>query len=239
MSILCSGYSQQCVNKDHVNQDKFGSIRLIDSNGKEITVSVVADGISLGFEGKYASYNIVLWLINWAVKYFETNCFSIEELAAELQNQMVMYNHILNEFSEKNSDRDTCSTVCGFITDEDEILIFNAGDSRLYELNSASDIRCLTMDDKAEDGYSIAMHVGGKNDSDVHISFSRERYNKESKYVLCTDGFYKSVDFSSLCNQLDNVCDRNNTIRIISEYVSSLVANGETDDITALIMSKG
>lgn len=238
MSVLCSGYSRQCANQIHVNQDKFGGLRAYDSNHSEITLAVVADGVSLGYQGKYASYNTVLWLLEWASQYIPTHEFDIQTIAREIQIQMIKYNHQLNDYSDLHSDKDTCCTVCGVVTDGKQLLIFNAGDSRLYELSVNGQIRCMTQDDKAEDGYSIAMHIGGKNDEEIKLSFSADEYHADSRYILCSDGFYKRCNFAELSRSLFSCRSRAEIISTIEELTENLVQAGETDDITALVLAR-
>ncbi|MBQ5335227.1 MAG: protein phosphatase 2C domain-containing protein [Oscillospiraceae bacterium] len=238
MSILLSGYTRQCASGMHVNQDQFGGLRVQDGNGREIAVAAVADGISLGYEGKYASYNTVLWLLQWAERYFPEHPFDVQETAQEIQEQMMLYNHRLNVFSDHHSSSDTCCTVCGMVTDEEFLLVFNAGDSRLYEMAPSGRVRCMTQDDKAEDGYSIAMHIGGKKDSDLKLTFSSDVYHPDSRYVLCSDGFYKRVDFSAFCRQIMPCRSRAETVSTLEAFSARLAQEGETDDITALILSR-
>ena len=104
MSILCAGYSRQCVNQIHVNQDQFGAVRLLDAKQNEITLAVIADGISLGYQGKYASYNTTLWLLEWASQYFPNHVFDLNDTAKEIQQQMMQYNHALNHYSDLHAD---------------------------------------------------------------------------------------------------------------------------------------
>lgn len=238
MSLLCSGYSRQCVNQIHVNQDKYGCLRVADQNNNEITLAAVADGVSLGYQGKYASYNTILWLMEWAAEYVPAHQFDRKTMAGAIQEQMVMYNHWLNEFSDTCSDKDTCCTICGMLTDEHELLIFNAGDSRLYELLPTGQVRCMTQDDKAADGYSIAMHIGGKNDEEIKLSFSLEEYHSDSIYLMCSDGFYKRCDLQLFAETVSGCRDRAETINVIRQVTGDLVAAGETDDITALVLAR-
>ncbi len=238
MSIISSGYTMQCANRVHVNQDKFGSITVMNPNNEEITLALIADGVSLGFQGKYASYNTVLWLLKWASNYFCENGFDIQTVAKEIQIQMMRYNHLLNDYSDKHSDKDTCCTVCGIVTDQKKVLIFNAGDSRLYELAPYGQVRCMTQDDKAEDGYSIAMHIGGKNDNEIKISFSADDFRYENRYILCTDGFYKRCDFTSWCELICGCGSRAEAVNMFENIANSLVQAGEIDDITALMIAR-
>lgn len=236
MSILCVGYSKQCAGQIHKNQDKFGAVRVLDMDKNEITLAAVADGVSLGYEGKFASYNTILWLLQWTSEYFANHSFDVKSVAREIQMQMVKYNHLLNDYSDLHSDKDTCCTICGMVTDGSQMLIFNAGDSRLYEMEVSGQVRCLTEDDKSEDGYSIAMHIGGKNDDEIKISFSADAFHPDSRYILCSDGFYRRCNFSDLCQVVFGCSNRNQVRETLTEFMNHLVQAGETDDITALVL---
>ena len=238
MSVIGSGYSRQCANQLHVNQDKFGALRVLDAEQNEVTLALVADGVSLGYQGKYASYNTVLWLLEWGKQYFPEHSFDLQSIAKEIQEQMVQYNHFLNDYSDMHSDTDTCCTVCGIVTNGEQLLIFNAGDSRLYEMDASGQFRCMTQDDKAEDGYSIAMHIGGKNDEEIRISFSADEYHADSRYVLCSDGFYKRCDFQALAGRIYACNSRQEIVNTLDAVVEELVNAGEKDDITALILAR-
>lgn len=227
----------QCTSMVHVNQDKHGWLRMIDAGGKPITLALVADGISLGFEGKYASYNTVKCLMEWAAEYFMSTPFDAQSAAEEISALLADCNHRLNEFSEMNSDKDTCCTVCGMITDESQTLIFNAGDSRVYELSSDRGVRCMTQDDIAEDGYSIAMHIGGKEDDGITVSFSQERFRADGSYLICTDGMYRRLRFEEWLTELCDVADSEAAVELLRDMTEQLRADGETDDITGIILA--
>ncbi len=222
----------------HLNQDKFGAVRIKTPSGKEVTLSVVCDGVSLGYEGKYASYNTVLWLLQWAEAYFTVNEFDSQKAAAEINAVLVKANHDLNSFSDTASDKDTCCTVCGLVTDEENVLIFNAGDSRMYEIVAPGQARCLTQDDTASDGHSIAMHIGGKNDEEVKIAFSADTYHPTSKYLMCSDGFYRMMDFEQWSGPLLEAADRESTIAVLQQMTEYVRGYGETDDVTVIILAK-
>ena len=236
MGYLISGITDRCTSKIHVNQDKRGAIRLYDVNRTEILLALVADGISNAFEGKYASYNTVLWLLKWAEKYFQKNAFVISNVAAEIQKQLAKYNNLLNAYSEKESDTDTCCTVCGIATDGNDLLIFNAGDSRVYELQNDYAPRQLTKDDIAADGHSIAMHIGGKTDGEIVVNFSRDRFNNNSIYYICTDGMYRRLDFNEWNSQLFSVSDAKDYENLLQNMLKHVRTKGEKDDVTAMIL---
>ncbi len=237
MSLFCSGVSAQCETMKHINQDDFGFVRLLDNQQSEITAAIVADGVSNSFNGKYASYNTVRWWIEWAQTYFADHAFELQETAEQIQQEMEQYNDMLNAFSEKNSDEDTCCTVCGIITDGTVMIIFNAGDSRAYEIQPSGKIRCLTQDDVGEDGKSISMHIGGKNKGEVQISFFTENFNAENKYLLCTDGMYRHLRFADWHEKFFSANNRKLGVILLTQIADFLQDHGELDDITGILLS--
>jgi serine/threonine protein phosphatase PrpC len=238
MSFLISAITDRCTDKIHKNQDKYGAVRILDANGREILLAVVSDGISRGFEGKYASYNAVLWLLNWAVKYFpQAYNFSDESIAEEIDHQLKLCNDTLNMFSERMAESDTCCTVCGIVTDGIEMVIFNAGDSRVYELNPGGSVRRLTKDDRSSDGKSISMHIGGKNRDDLSITFSKGNYSADNIYFLCSDGMYRKLDFALWRNRFFSARKKIEYNELLLDILDYIRDAGEMDDVTGLIVA--
>ncbi|MGN0536443.1 MAG: protein phosphatase 2C domain-containing protein [Acutalibacteraceae bacterium] len=238
MNFFCGGMTSKCTNNMHRNQDTYGTIRLYDTNKTEIVLALVSDGVSMGFEGKYASYNAVLRLIKWADIYFQTHNFDVDSVANEIQMQMQICNTILNRFSEQSgSSWDTCATICGMISDGKDILTFNAGDSRLYEISTKYHfVSCHTKDDIAEDGHSIAQHIGGKDDEDVVITFSRTAFNTDSIYFICTDGMYRNLNFGKWHNFFGSIKNKSEWENLYGQMLNDVRSLGEDDDVTAVIL---
>ena len=72
----------------------------------------------------------------------------------------------------------------------------------------------------------------------IKISFSVEQYHPNSSYVLCSDGFYKRCSFPDFYQDLLECYNRTELIHAIETTVDHLVKLGETDDITALVLTK-
>lgn len=238
MNFFCGGMTNECTNKMHRNQDTYGIIKLYDANQTEIVLALVSDGVSMGFEGKYASYNAVLRLLKWAESYFQVHNFDIDIVAGEIQMQMQTCNTMLNRFSEQSGSKlDTCATICGMITDGKDILVFNAGDSRLYEISTQYPfVSCYTKDDIAEDGHSIAMHIGGRNDGEVSVTFSRAAFNTNSVYFICTDGMYRKFNFEKWHDLFWTVKNKSEWESLYKQMLNDVRSLKEDDDVTAVIL---
>ena len=237
MKFICGAISEQCSHKRHVNQDKFGAVRILNADDKEIILALVCDGVSVAYHSEYASYSTVLRLLRWAEHYFpNTNGFDIQNIAAEIDGELRKYNNLLINFAERHSDEyDCCCTVSGIVTDGNKVLVFNAGDSRVYEFDSLNkQTSCMTKDDKGEDGFTISMCIGGVNDWDLNISYVAENYHQQSVYMVCTDGMYSCCNFGNWVDYLKNSQSKQEIINILKQMLKSVRKDGETDDVTAI-----
>lgn len=239
MKFLFGGITEQCINRVHVNQDKFGAVIAFNKNGDEIITAVVCDGISRSYRSELASYNTVLRILRWAESYFpKINGFDNNTIAEQLDMELRQCNRMLNHFADQNScDDDTCCTVSGIVSDGKQLIVFNAGDSRIYEIGSSKNIRKLTVDHKGSDGRSISMFIGGMEDQDLSISYYGEKYNSSSVYLLCTDGMYNRCDFSHWADILAKAVSREQIINILNDMRKEVQNAGELDDITAVAIT--
>ena len=240
MEFLSGAVSEQCSDRAHVNQDKYGSTVVRDINGNNILIALVCDGVSLSFCSEYASYNTVLYVLKWAVLYFSHNAFDINSVTPQVDNVLRLCNQRIDDFSQRNSQGGySCCTVSGMITDGKNMLVFNAGDSRLYEMDMLNNkLFVLTKDDKADDGQSISMCMGAYESDELRISYTKDRFNENSIYFVCTDGIYRRADFQKWSNALFS----SNTRRMIENHLRNMVNDvriaGECDDATALVIMK-
>ena len=234
--MICAAYSEQCTNGLHINQDHLGYVRVSGTDGREITMALVADGVSMGFEGKYASYNTAVTLLEWARDYFRQEPFDMSEAAAEIQEILQELNDRLNAFSEQHSDQDTCTTVCGCVTDGEDVLIFNAGDSRAYLL-TADSAGSLTTDDKADDHESIAMHVGGMESGMLKVTFLSAQMTPGSRFLFCTDGLYRQLRMEEWCEAAVSLHTQEALKALLQKMADTVREAGETDDISGVLVA--
>ena len=84
MKFICGAITEQCSNRMHINQDKFGAVRTLNADDREIILALVCDGVSIAYHSEYASYHTVLRLLRWAEQYFpNTNGFDIQKFREE------------------------------------------------------------------------------------------------------------------------------------------------------------
>lgn len=240
MDFVSGAVCEQCSDRVHVNQDKFGSAVIKDKQGHPILIALVCDGVSRSYRSEIASYNTVLYVLQWAASYFPHHIFDMDKVTPRVDNILRRCNRRIDVFSYQYGQGSySCCTVSGMITDGKDMLVFNAGDSRLYEMDMQEDkLYVLTKDNKAEDGYSISMCIGAFESDQLRISYTKEAFNRNSVYFLCTDGIYRRADLKKWGNTLFTAAHRSAMEEYLRQMVQEVRTAGETDDATALVIVK-
>ena len=252
MSFLTFGISVQCKNKEHINQDKFGSIIVKSHSGKDIAVAAVADGVSMCFKGEVASYNTVRFILNWAAEYFSYNDFDSSLIPDELDKLIININQSLNNFAKTDNKKApkegysayTSTTLSCVITDGIKILYFNVGDSSMYELKTYSTTNITGSSRHSNDKGKLTSYIGGIDDDKLDIRYIESRYDDTSAYILCTDGMSNRIafnvdadeNFRRFNQRLLSANSKSNGITVLEGMVEYVVSKGETDDISALVI---
>jgi len=251
MSFLTFGVSVQCKNKEHDNQDKFGSVTVKSPSGKEVLVAAVADGVSMCFKGEIASYNAVRYVLNWAAVYFSTNEFNVAEIPNEFDKLITNINQNLNHHSSlKNKKQQldgyspySSTTLSCVITDGDKILYFNIGDSSIYELKHYSTTNIMSKSNHVTASGHLVSFVGGIDADSLDIRYIESEFDNSAVYFLCTDGMNNQIDFNidsdefrKFNQRLLSADTRTNGITVLKGMVEYVLSKDEHDDITALVV---
>ena len=255
MSFLTFGISVQCKNKEHINQDRFGSITVKTPSGKEVLVAAVADGVSMCFRGELASYNAVRFVLNWAGAYFSANNFDTEEIPYEFDKLITSINQTLNHHARtKNKKKPqagyspfSSTTLSCAITDGDKILYFNIGDSGIYELKAYSTTNVTVKSTHTNTSGRLTSYVGGIDDDKLDIIYIESDFDNSAAYFLCTDGMSNRIvfdsdtdeDFRKFNQRLLLANSKDNGVTVLEGMVEHVRSKGETDDITALVIKGG
>lgn len=251
MSLLTFGMSTQCKNKEHVNQDKFGSITVKSPSGREVLVAAVADGVSMCFKGEIASYNAVRFVMNWASDYFSQNDFDSLMIPDEFDKLITSINQNLNHYSRTKNKKApqagyspySSTTLSCAITDGDKILFFNIGDSTMYELKTYSTTNITGKSKHTNTSGRLTSYIGGIDDNKLDIRYIESQFDDSSAYLLCTDGMSNRIvfnvdtdeDFRKFNQRLMSAETRENGVTVLKGMTEYVLSKGETDDITALV----
>jgi serine/threonine protein phosphatase PrpC len=251
MSFLTFGMSVQCKNKEHVNQDKFGSVTVRSPSGRDVLTAAVADGVSMCFKGEIASYNTVRFVLNWSVDYFSHNDFDSYLIPSKFDALIKSINQNLNHYSLENKKKKskegyspyTCTTLSCAITDGVKILYFNVGDSSMYELKTYSTTNITGISKHVNKSGRLTSFIGGIEESNLDIRYIKSFFDDTAVYFLCTDGMSNRTvfniesdeDFRRSNQRLLSADSKSKGLSILEGMTAYVLEKGETDDITALV----
>jgi serine/threonine protein phosphatase PrpC len=252
MSFLTFGISVQCKGKEHVNQDRFGSVVVKSPSGRDVLTAAVSDGVTMCFKGEVASYNTIRFILNWSAEYFSENDFNLSIIPEEFDRLVSKINRSLNSYAKaanKKSPKSgyspysSCTLSC-MITDGNHILFFNVGDSVIYELKTYSTVGITGTKKHINIGGKLTSYIGGIDDNKLDIRCFESIYDRSSAYLLCTDGMSgrivfdteASEDFRKFNQRLLSANTGSKGSTVLEGMVEYVISQGETDDITALVV---
>ncbi len=258
MGFLVFGNTSQCVNKKHVNQDRFGSVIVKSPSHKEILIAAVADGVTMCFRGEIASYNTIRFILNWGAEYFSNNEFDLSLVPDEFDKLIVNINQCLNYYSSSQKRKkikegyssNTSCTLCCLITDGDKVVYFSVGDSAIYKLDPFITIDIFggnEMQNKHKNSSGkLISYIGGIDDDKLSIRYIQRNFDKTSAYLLCTDGMYNNInfnpeqdeDFRRFNQRILSADSKSKGINVLEGMKEYVINKGEMDDITALVIKR-
>ena len=252
MSFLTFGMSVQCRNNEHVNQDRYGSVIVKDPSGKDILVAAVSDGVTMCFKGEVAAYNTVRFVLNRAAEYFSQNDYDSSVIPEEFDALISRINSKLNQFSQISNKKpsksgyspySSCTLSCVF-TDGETILYFSIGDSAIYELKTYSTSKIMDTGKHTNTDGKLTSYIGGIDDNKIDIRYTESRFDKSSAYFLCTDGMSNMINFDieacenfrKFSQRLLSADSRSHGTTVLKGMTEYVISQGESDDITALVI---
>ena len=257
MGFLTFGISTQCKNKNHVNQDKFGSVIVKNPSGKEILIAVVSDGVSMCFKGEVASYNTVRFVLNWGAEYFSQNEFNTVNIPNDFDKLITSINQSLNNYvrSQKRKNQEkgyspySSCTLCCVITDGNSVLHFSVGDSAIYELKPYKTVSIMgknSINKHINESGRLTSYIGGIEDERIDIRYIESKFENSTAYFICSDGMYgkmnfdmeKDEDFRRFNQRLLTAENKTAGVTVLQGMTDYVLSKGETDDITALVVKK-
>lgn len=203
---------------------------------------IVADGMGGHQAGDYASRYSVETVIREIKESSETDPKKLLSHAIESANQFVY------EKAQENKDMfGMGTTIVAAVCMEDELLVANVGDSRLYLLNDT--IRQITVDHSLVeemvrmgglDRSAARMHpdkniitraVGVKEE--VEIDFFRVALLRDDTILLCSDGLSNMVEDESIRMIVNGQRD---IVEKAQELVKAANKNGGSDNISVILI---
>lgn len=214
------GYAKSVIGGREKNQDSF----LIDDAK---AIYAVADGIGGGFNGEVAS--------KMAVDGFQarfTPSQTLTETIKYLQNSIYM--EAMNRFGEPVMG----TTFTGVHLLQDEALLIQVGDSRLY-LFDGTLIKQMTVDheqfDEKLQGTVLISYLGIDSKSfGFRIQEETFKISPGNRLLLCSDGLYKQMDDAQIAQTIkDNLA---NPQGILDKLCGEAEKVEHSDNVTVVLV---
>ena len=241
--VIAAGESSAGVKRSK-NEDSFALVKI---PGATNLLAIVADGVGGHTKGEIASYICCRDLV---IEFQHRNLHNQEDPQIIKDFLCKAIERINSKIYERNySDRamrpmSTTLTVAVFM--KEHIVLANAGDSRFYELTCDGNISCLTND------HLVSVKVIIKNAAGELEKVQRQAlshaigprpfanpditilsYNKQSKYMLCSDGIYKDLTDEKIAQCMQEA----QTPKIaINTLMREAVLAGGRDNLSAVII---
>lgn len=201
----------------------------ISGKAEDGLVAVVCDGV-----GGNAGGEIAAEIVANSFKDMDIPQMSVVSLNKHIQRT----NREIMEEQEKHPNyKNMASTVAGMILWKKNYIIFNLGDSRVYDI-SEDTVKMKTKDHVIPElkgtGY-ITHYIGGEGHS-CHPYVLRGSFKEDSKsFFICSDGFYKSMHDEI---KMESIHNNNFSIQQKRIILNNMVQNNPSDDLSFIYIQK-
>ena len=190
---------------------------LIDANGHLIAV---ADGVGSLRGGKDASNNLI--------EHFYRNYYEPIEMSFTRHLSDAIFNANLRAF-EMSQYRNASTTLVGGVLKDDQLHVFNVGDSRAYLIRERR-IKQLTEDHTF--GTRQLRYLVATGDADPDI-FKPLELHVGDRIVVCSDGLYKSIPDE---HKIMEIASRGSAEIATRNLIRIANRNGGRDNITVILV---
>lgn len=205
-------------------------------------IFMVADGVSGSSHGEIASKMCADSIKAWWDKEFPIMASDAKKAVSSLAETIHLLNQRVCSHLLENGGRSASTMTLLFIL-QDEWFVFNSGDSRTYKLESGLFHRLeqLTEDQSTlvEREYSgrkilksvLTSCIGGRGH--FEYGYSCGRFRRGDRFLLCSDGVNKTLSDPDIAK----ILRRGEPAAVCGTLIRTALRNGETDNITALVVS--
>jgi len=191
------------------NQDYLGVVELDND-----LALIVADGVGGGQSGEIASKMAVDFIIESLKKSLLDNKSNHQSIQNFLKDIIYISNNQILEYAKEHDISMMGTTLSiALIIDKINLYIAHIGDSRIYELDSSSNVRQITQDHSVvevlfrsnkitkeqKSSYKkniLAFVLGKRNLKKDNIFVQQSILYDNSKLLLCSDGFWEKIDIT-------------------------------------------
>ena len=190
-------------------------------------VCFVADGVGGNNRGEFAAHFVLS-----ALK--KEICGDFDELTKQLRT----INSELIEISRKDGSLEgTATTLTGLYIDSDKFFVIHVGDSELWLLRNNM-LSKHTTDQAADQmpNSPIISYFGGSEDNmSPEIGITLDSSEDNDCYLLCSDGFFKSLSFEEVKSVLQ---ESNSVTEKINILMERSLSKGAPDNISVILMQR-
>ncbi len=239
IKLKSSGYSDKGAVKSK-NEDAY-LFRIKNSDNLICGIFAVSDGVGGWKNGDIASSFIMSELDRWWNEAFDRDKSDIKLLLRSLENSIREINLSLIKYGKGQNEK--CGATLSILFIYDSMgYVFHIGDSRIYRMSK----KCIKYDFEqlTEDHSKVVerqtIHGIVKKSYLTDCIGARENFNifrtefkvfKNDIYMLCSDGIYKHQSD----NEIAKILGKKNLLEdLCKQLAAKAVANGETDNVTAV-----
>lgn len=243
MRVEFNGVCDKGLNRQ-VNQD-----RLYMKAKENTALFAIADGMGGHSHGEKASAQIVAGLKQWY------EAFDERRYARDFSSMIGSIRCVLEQVNKEIYDACGGTTVCGstvvvlFVYDRQYAVLW-AGDSRAYLLHGWR-YRMLTVDDVWENQPGIQKKLSRAQIQDninygklvnaigisgnISIHMKTDKIRKETRFLLCSDGLYKTCSEKEVRKMLEGYQGNRNGDIQMQEYLKHIYENGAKDNVSFIV----
>ena len=221
-----------------VNQDA-ALIKVARTSGHgRISLMAVCDGMGGLSKGEIASCKVIRALETWFMEelYLLLNMDSEklwDAIESSMRRLIIRCSRELGRYG-KHRGIQLGTTMAAFLQIGNKFLLVNVGDSRIYAVDRKS-ICQLTTDQSVRQNVLLQCIGSGKS---PEPEIKKGIIDRDTTYVACSDGFWKTLDLESLRTKLcPQMCITDEDMLSLCRKLSDeAIEKGEDDNITAAAM---
>lgn len=253
MREYIAGYYTDKGIKKKINQDSL-CIRKAVYKGKQLMFAIVCDGMGGLTSGEEASAVVVQVFAEAFVKQIAK--LAVQDEWQEIKKQWYRYIVELNQkLYEYGTQEGTPmgTALSALLLAEDEYIAVQVGDSRIYRLTDK--LQQITEDQsfaayavksgnmtiqqvQQDPRRNMLLECVGASET-VHPEFYQGHVGVGDRFILCTDGFWRTEDAMALAQSWEHAMQTEEQIRKnMYVRVQKAMERGETDNITVIYIEQ-
>lgn len=250
MNFLAAAATDTGLEKE-TNEDSF-LVRILNGEKGKVAFAAMCDGMGGLAKGELASATMVKgfsdWMDNVFPHLYEVE-FTLDDIQNELNSVVQYWNNRIVEYGSKNHS-ELGTTAAVIVLFDDEYLILNVGDSRVYEISD--EINQLTVDQtlvqrevsrgvlteeqaRVDPRRSVLLQCIGASGG-VQPVFSRGKTKSDAVYMLCSDGFRHEITSEEIWDGLhpSRMTSEQDMETCLRNLINMNMYRRETDNISAV-----